>query len=230
MQHEAMRAGGEPSFTALFENRAAAGRRLATQLRHLRSEDPVVLGLPRGGVPVAYEVAEALGAPLDVIVVRKLGVPVQPELAMGAIGEDGVRILDPDVLRILQVPASELATVEARERAELERRARRFRGVLGRVPLEGRTVVIVDDGVATGSTARAACHVVREHKAARLVLAVPVAPPDWSARLGSDADELVCVATPEPFCAIGRFYADFSQTSDQQVLACIRRRHPSLHR
>lgn len=207
----------------LFENRAEAGRRLAAQLRHLRGEDPVVSGLPRGGVPVAYEVAEALRVPLDVIVVRKLGVPSQPELGMGAIGEDGVRIVDFDVLRMVQVSASELAAVEARERNELERRARRFRGGLARVRLERRTVIIVDDGVATGSTARAACQVAREQGAARVVLAVPVAPPGWSARLGSDADELVCVATPEPFYAIGRFYADFSQTSDQEVLACIRR-------
>lgn len=211
----------------LFKNRADAGRRLAAQLQHLRGEHPVLVGLPRGGVPVAYEVAEVLGAPLDVIVVRKLGVPFQPELAMGAIGEDGVRILDSDVLGMVQVSAPELADVEARERSELERRARRFRGGHVRVPLEGRTAIIVDDGVATGSTARAACQVAREHGAARVVLAVPVAPPGWSARVGSDADELVCVATPERFRAIGQFYADFSQTSDQEVLACIRRAaHP----
>lgn len=207
----------------LFRNRADAGRRLAAQLQHLRGEDPVVVGLPRGGVPVACEVAEVLGAPLDVIVVRKLGVPFQPELAMGAIGEDGVRILDSDVLRMAQVAAPELARVEARERRELERRARRFRGGLTHVPLDGRTVVIVDDGVATGSTARVACQVAREHGSARVVLAVPVAPPGWSARLGSVADELVCVATPAPFSAIGQFYADFSETSDQEVVSCIRR-------
>ncbi|HVE46637.1 MAG TPA: phosphoribosyltransferase [Acidimicrobiales bacterium] len=206
----------------LFENRADAGRRLAAQLQHLRGEGPVVVGLPRGGVPVAYEVAHALGAPLDVIVVRKLGVPFQPELAMGAIGEDGVRIVDPDVLRMVRVSPPELAAVEARERSELERRARRFRGGLARVPLEGRTAVIVDDGVATGSTARAACQVAREHGAARVVLAVPVAPPGWSARVGSGADELVCLATPEPFYAVGQFYADFTETSDQEVLTCIR--------
>lgn len=207
----------------LFQSRADAGRRLAAQLQHLRAEDPVVVGLPRGGIPVACEVSEALGAPLDVIVVRKLGVPFQPELAMGAIGEEGVRIVDPDVLRMVQVSAQELAVVEARERTELERRARRFRGGLTRVPLEARTVIIIDDGIATGSTARAACQVAREHGAARVVLAVPVAPPDWAARVGADADELISVATPEPFHAIGQFYADFSQTSDQEVLACLRR-------
>lgn len=214
----------------LFKNRADAGRRLVAQLQHLRGESPVVLGLPRGGVPVAYEVAEALGAPLDVIVVRKLGVPFQPELGMGAIGEDGVRIVDPDVLRMVQVSAPELAAVEARERSELERRAHRFRAGIVRVPLEGRTVIIVDDGVATGSTARAACQAAREHGAAGVVLAVPVAPRGWSARVGPYADQLVCVATPEPFYAIGQFYEDFSETSDDEVLACIRRAGPSLHR
>jgi putative phosphoribosyl transferase len=207
----------------LFVDRVEAGRRLAARLEPLRSEPLVVLGLPRGGVPVACEVACALGAPLDVIVVRKLGVPFQPELAMGAIGEDGVRILNDEVVRLTGVSADEIAAVELRERAELGRRARRFRGERVRVALEDRTAVVVDDGIATGSTARAACQVARAHGAARVVLAVPVASPGWEARIGRDADEFVCLATPEPFFAIGQFYADFSQTSDDEVVQCLER-------
>jgi putative phosphoribosyl transferase len=206
-----------------FIDRIDAGRRLAARLQNLHDDSVVVLGLPRGGVPVAYEIARALDAPLDVIVVRKLGVPFQPELGMGAIGEDGVRILNDEVIRLAGVSASELAEVEARERAELERRTRRYRGDRLREPLEGRTVVVVDDGIATGSTARAACQVARAHGAARVVLAVPVAPPGWEAQLGADADEFVCLETPEPFFAVGQFYADFSQTSDEEVIACLER-------
>lgn len=208
----------------LFVDRIDAGRRLAERLGHLRDADPVVLGLPRGGVPVAHQVAEALDAPLDVIVVRKLGVPFQPELGMGAIGEDGVRIVNPEVLRAARVTDDEIAAVERRERAELERRARRFRGDRPRVPLEGRTAIVVDDGIATGSTARAACQVARAHGAARVVLAVPVAPPGWTDRLGADADELVCLETPEQFWAIGQWYGDFTQTSDGEVVDCLERR------
>ncbi len=204
-----------------FINRVDAGRRLAARLQRLRGDQVVVLGLPRGGVPVAYEVAIALGAPLDVIVVRKLGVPFQPELGMGAIGEDGVRIINEEIVRLAGVSDSELAHVEVRERAELERRARRFRGDRPRISLEGRTVVVVDDGVATGSTARAACQVARAQGAARVVLAVPVAPPDWEDRFGTDADEFVCLETPEPFYAIGQFYANFDQTSDEEVIDCL---------
>ncbi|MBC6463588.1 phosphoribosyltransferase, partial [Actinomadura sp. HBU206391] len=206
----------------VFVDRIDAGRRLGARLRHLRGEDVVVVGLPRGGVPVAFEVAQALDAPLDVIVVRKLGVPFQPELGMGAIGEDGVRILDEEIVRLACVSAVELAAVERRERTELERRAERFRGDRDRVPLSGRTVIVVDDGIATGSTARAACQVARAHGAARVVLAVPVAPPDWTSRLEHDADELISLQTPTPFFAIGQWYADFSQTSDEEVVACLR--------
>ena len=207
----------------IFADRVDAGRRLAPKLLHLADEPVVVLGLPRGGVPVAYEVATVLGAPLDVIVVRKLGVPSQPELGMGAIGEDGVRILNHEIVDMAGVSHRQLAEVEARERTELERRARRFRGDRPRVPLEGHTAVIVDDGIATGSTARAACQVARAHGAARVVLAVPVAPAGWTTRIGRDADELVCLDTPEPFYAIGQFYADFSQTSDEEVMDCLLR-------
>ncbi len=207
----------------VFADRVDAGQQLAARLEHLRDEPVVVLGLPRGGVPVALEVARALGAPLDVIVVRKLGVPFQPELGMGAIGEDGVRVINHEVVREAMVSEEEIAAVEARERAVLERRIQQLRGSRPRQPLAGRVAVIVDDGIATGSTARAACQVARAQGAARVVLAVPVAPPGWQARLRAAADELISVATPAGFFAIGAFYADFSQTSDEEVAACLQR-------
>ena len=207
----------------IFLDRADAGRRLAAKVAHLRPQSPVVLGLPRGGVPVAFEVARALGAPLDVIVVRKLGVPFQPELGMGAIGEDDVRIINDEVVRTAGVSTRELADVETRERDELQRRVRRFRGTRERTSLEGRTVVVVDDGIATGSTARAACQVAHAQGAARVVLAVPVAPQGWEARLDDDVDEFVCLETPDPFDAIGQFYEDFTQASDEEVVDCLER-------
>ncbi|WP_406088146.1 phosphoribosyltransferase family protein [Kitasatospora purpeofusca] len=207
-----------PTTRTRFTDRTDAGHRLAARLAHLRGPGTVVVALPRGGVPVAAEVAAALGAPLDICVIRKLGVPYQPELGMGAIGEDGVRVLNEQVLRPARVTPGQLAAVETRERAELERRARRYRGDRPPVDLRGRTVVVVDDGVATGSTARAACLIVRARGARRVVLAVPVAPEDWTQRLGDVADELVCVGTPSPFFAIGEFYADFAQTGDAEVL------------
>ncbi|MEV7184747.1 phosphoribosyltransferase family protein [Kitasatospora sp. NPDC093102] len=204
-----------------FADRTEAGRRLAARLGHLAGPDTVIVALPRGGVPVAAEVAAALGAPLDICVIRKLGVPYQPELGMGAIGEGGVRVLNDEVIRFSAVTDEQLAEVERRERAELQRRARRYRGDRPAADLRGRTVVVVDDGIATGSTARAACRIVRAHGAARVVLAVPVAPSDWTERLGEVADELVCVDTPSPFYAIGEFYADFSQTEDEEVLRLL---------
>lgn len=207
----------------LLMDRLDAGRQLAARLAHLRGEEAVVLGLPRGGVPVAAEVAKALGAPLDVCLVRKLGVPYQPELGMGAIGEDGVRVINDDVVRSAHATPDDISRVEARERQELERRARRYRGDREPAALEGRTAVVVDDGLATGSTARAACRIVRARGAARIVLAVPVAPADWTARLGGEADELVCLHTPMPFYAISQFYADFAQVDDGEVVACLER-------
>ncbi|MEV0192012.1 alpha/beta family hydrolase [Kitasatospora purpeofusca] len=217
-----------PATRTRFTDRTDAGRRLAARLAHVRGPGTVVVALPRGGVPVAAEVAAALAAPLDICVIRKLGLPHQPELGMGAIGEDGVRVLNEQVLRPAGVTPAQLAAVEARERVELERRARRYRGDRPAVDLRGRTVVVVDDGVATGSTARAACLIVRARGARRVVLAVPVAPEDWTDRLGDVADELVCVGTPSPFFAIGEFYADFSQTGDGEVLRRLAEAHDRL--
>jgi len=207
---------------ARFRDRADAGRRLAERLRYLVDEDVVVLGLPRGGVPVGFEVAAALEAPLDVIVVRKLGVPYQPELAIGAIGEDGVRVLNDEVVSIAGVGEAEVAALERSERAVLERLAMRFRDGRARAPVAGRTAVVVDDGIATGSTARAACQVARAHGAARVVLAVPVAPQTSLRELADVADEVVCLETPRLFFAVGQFYRDFSQTSDEEVVALLR--------
>jgi len=202
----------------LFADRVDAGRRLADRLKTFPRENLVVLGLPRGGVPVAFQVASKLEVPLDIIVVRKLGVPFQPELAMGAIGEGNVRILNEQVVTATGVAAAELDEVEARERKELARRALRFRGTRERVPLAGGTALIVDDGIATGSTVRAACKVARAQGARRVVVATPVAPPDTVAALRDDADEVIALYTPEHFYAIGQFYADFTQTSDDEVV------------
>jgi putative phosphoribosyl transferase len=206
-----------------FTDRADAGRRLAGQLAHLRGEDVVVLGLPRGGVPVAFEVAVGLGAPLDVIMVRKLGVPSRPELAMGAVGEDGVLVLNEDVLWMTGLGRTELAEMERLERAELGRRGARFRDDRPRIALAGRTAVIVDDGIATGSTAAAACQVARSLSAGRVVLAAPVCSPDVARRLRRFADEVVCVETPEYFSAVGQWYQDFHQVSDREVADLLRR-------
>ncbi|MFD9815573.1 phosphoribosyltransferase family protein [Streptomyces sp. NPDC059080] len=203
-----------------FMDRRDAGRQLAARLAHFKGAEVVVLGLPRGGVPVAAEVADALGVPLDVCLVRKLGVPLQPELGMGAIGEGGVRVINDDVVRAARITPDELAEVEAREREVLESRAQRFRGGREPIGLEGRTVLVVDDGVATGSTARAACRIARARGAARVVLAVPVAPHGWTARLG-EADELICLHTPRNFFAVGQFYTLFSQVDDDEVVACL---------
>jgi predicted phosphoribosyltransferase len=205
-----------------FADRADAGRRLAELLSDLRPQDPVVLGLPRGGVVVAAEVARALAAPLDVIIVRKLGVPIQPELAMGAIGEDGVRIVAEDVVRRAGVTPAQLAAVERHARAELDRQALLFRRDRTRLPLAGRTALLVDDGIATGSSAVAACQVARAHGVARVVLAVPVGSPDAVTALSGVADEVRCLSTPTWLGAIGQFYRNFSQTSDDQVVDLLR--------
>ena len=203
-----------------FADRVDAGRQLAEQLAHLRDEDVVVLGLPRGGVPVAAEVAASLGAPLDVIVVRKLGLPFQPELAMGATAEGGARVLDTDLIARARVTANELRAVEERERDQLESRVARLRRGRRRVDLHDRTVVVVDDGIATGATARVACTVARQLGAARVILAVPVAPADAVGHL-PEADELVCVAKPRRFLAVGSFYRDFTPTTDEEVVVLL---------
>jgi putative phosphoribosyl transferase len=205
---------------SIFEDRVDAGRQLGRQLRTLRGQDIVVLGLPRGGVPVAFEVAAALDAPLDVIVVRKLGLPYQPELAMGAIGEGGTRVLEERVLAQAQVSEKELQDVEMRERAVLESRVTQFRRGRARRDLTGRIAVIVDDGIATGSTARVACRIARRLGAARVVLAVPVAPADTIGAL-IEPDEVVCLATPRHFSAVGYHYRDFSPTEDDEVVQLL---------
>ena len=204
-----------------FRDRSDAGRQLASRLLPLRGEDVVVLGLPRGGVPVAVEVARAIRAPLDVILVRKLGVPAQPELGMGAIGEGDAKVINADVVRYAGVSEADITAVERRERSELERRITRFRGDVPREPLTGRIAVLVDDGIATGSTARAACQVARAQGAARVVLAVPVAPPSAGDALAGDTDELVCLEVPQRFLAIGEWYDDFSQTRDDEVVSLL---------
>jgi putative phosphoribosyl transferase len=206
-----------------FVDRVDGGRQLAERLGHLRGEDVVVLGLPRGGVPVAFEVARALQAPLDVIVVRKLGVPFQPELAMGAVGEGDTLVVNERVVRGAHVSEAELTETARRARAEVEQRARRFRGNRPALPLAGRTAVVVDDGIATGSTARAACRIARAQGAARVVLAAPVCAPDTARRLRDEVDELVCLRYPTWFYAVGQFYSDFRATSDAEVTDLLRR-------
>jgi putative phosphoribosyl transferase len=208
-----------------FRDRVDAGRHLAEVARtaDFGGLAPAVLGLPRGGVPVAFEIARALDAPLDVLVVRKLGVPFQPELAMGAIGEGGVRVENADVLGPSGLSAATVDAAERRERPELERRAATYRGGRGRLDVAGRSVIVVDDGIATGSSARAACQVARALGAARIVLAVPVASRSAALELRRECDELWCLAAPEPFFAVGEWYRDFSPTSDDRVVELLRR-------
>ena len=199
-----------------FRDRADAGRALAARLRHLRTANPVVVGLPRGGVPVAAEVAAALNAQLDVVLVRKIGAPDREELAVGAIGEDGVTVRNEAVLRELGLSWEGLAGRIAWERAEIRRRAAILRPG-PRPQLGGRTVILVDDGIATGATVVAALRVLRDLGATRVVLAVPVAPPESLAALAPLADEVVCPSTPRRFAAVGQWYDDFSQVPDDQV-------------
>ena len=204
----------------VYQDRVDAGRRLAERLERFRGESAIVLGLPRGGVPVASEVAEALGLPLDVIIVRKLGVPYQPEVAMGAIGEGDVRVLDHRLISELHVSDTELRDIEEHERATLLSRTQRFRRGRERLDLRGRIAIIVDDGLATGATARAACQVARSLGAARVVLAVPVGPRDTLERF-AEADEVICPAMPEQFWAVGAHYRDFSPTSEEDVIVLL---------
>ena len=200
-----------------FTDRGDAGRQLGERLSRLAAERPIVAGLPRGGVQVAYEVAQALAAPLDVLVVRKLGCPWQPELGLGALGEGGIRLLNEPLLRSTGVTDTELEAVVRRERTELDHRVQRYRGERPPIPVEGRTVIVVDDGLATGFTARAGVEILRRRAARKVVLAVPVAPAHTVEELQAVADELVCLHAPSAFSAIGRFYRDFTQTSDDEV-------------
>jgi putative phosphoribosyl transferase len=208
-------------WTVRFANRRDAGRQLGIRLGHLAAERPVVVGLPRGGIPVAYEVAQAVQAPLDVLVVRKLGCPWQPELGVGALGEGGIRVLNEPLLRLTGVTEQQLEAVTARESAELEHRVRRYRAGRQPIPVTGRTVIVVDDGLATGSTARAGIEVLRRRGAQRIVLAVPVAPSDAVSELQTVADDVVCLHTPGEFRALGQFYDDFDQTTDDEVASLL---------
>jgi predicted phosphoribosyltransferase len=209
-----------------FTDRHEAGRELARLLGHYAHRPDVwVLGLPRGGVPVAYEVARALGAPLDVLVVRKLGVPGHEELAMGAIAPGGVRVLNQGLLEQLGIEPRELERVERRERAELERRQQAYRGPRPFPDLRGKSVILVDDGLATGASMRAAVLALRAMNPARIVVAVPVAPPDTCEALLEVADEVKALRQPEPFRAVGLWYEHFPQTSDEEVQELLRRSH-----
>jgi putative phosphoribosyl transferase len=204
--------------SALFQNRKDAGRALAAMLdEYTNRKDVLVLALPRGGVPVAFELATAIRAPLDVFVVRKLGVPGHEELAMGAIATGGVRVLNEDVVQSLGIPQAVIDRATAAEQKELQRREQLYRGGRPAPEVRGRTIILVDDGLATGSTMRAAVAAVRQQQPARIVVAVPVGAPSTCDEFRADVDQIVCGFTPEPFYGVGQWYEDFSQTSDEEV-------------
>jgi putative phosphoribosyl transferase len=208
----------------LFHDRTDAGRRLGSALAHYaRRRDVAVLALPRGGVPVAYEVALLLQAPLDIFIVRKLGVPSEPELAMGAVASGGVRVLNQDVVRALEISEQTIERVADRELEEIERRERIYREGRPAPSLAGRIAILVDDGLATGSTMRAAARALKLQKPTKIVVAVPVAAPATCAEIGREVDEIVCLATPEPFYAVGQWYQDFAQTTDEEVQELLQR-------
>jgi putative phosphoribosyl transferase len=204
-----------------FRDRVDAGRQLATRLETLDRDDLIALGLPRGGVVIASEVATTLGIPLDVVVVRKLGVPFQPELAMGAIGEDGIRVIDHRVVGLAGISDHQIQVVEERERVELARRAQRFRGGRPRLDLRGAAALILDDGIATGSTARAAVEVAKKLGATRVVVAAPVTSVEAVRTLSDVAEQVIYLAAPPGFLAIGEFYADFTPTPDAEVVRLL---------
>jgi predicted phosphoribosyltransferase len=208
-----------------FADRSDAGRQLAARLQTLADQQPLVLGLPRGGVPVAAEVAALLGAPLEVLAVRKLGAPHNPEYGIGAIAEGGTRVFDPEALALLEIDGGELTRIVEREAAELRRRVEAYRGDREPVSPRDRTVIVIDDGVATGVTDTAALREVRRHRPRRLILAVPVCPPDSLARLRDEADEIVCLVAPPQLQGVGQWYSDFGQVSDAEVVSALARAH-----
>lgn len=214
---------GIPMNGPIFRDRRDAGRRLAEALEKYRGEDVVVLALPRGGVPVGYEIAEALGAPLDVFLVRKLGVPGHEELAMGAIASGGVRIINRDVVEAIGIADWEIDAAAGREGQELERREKAYRGDRPAPDLTGKTAILVDDGLATGASMRAAVKALRNMKPARIVVAVPTAAPETCRAFEAEVDEVICAITPEPFWAVGAWYEDFTQTTDEEVRDLIDR-------
>src|SRR6266496_462971 len=208
----------------IYRDRIQAGRYLAAQLGHYADRDDLlVLALPRGGVPVAFEVAKVLRAPLDIFLVRKLGVPGHEELAMGAIATGGVRVLNDDVVEYLLMPAGVIDSVAAEELRELERRERAYRGNRPEPTVRGKTVILVDDGLATGSTMRAAAAALRQQNPARIVVAVPVSAPQTCDEYRMGVDEIICAKTPEPFLGVGMWYRDFSQTTDEEVREILAR-------
>ncbi len=215
----------------VFRNRREAGQVLASLLAGYRGRPGVVvLGLPRGGVPVAYEIATALHAPLDVMVVRKLGVPGHEELAMGAIASGGVQVINEEVVRHLGLTPGIMASVAAIEQQELARREQAYRGKRPPVTIEGRTVILVDDGLATGSTMRAAVAALRRRHPTRVVVAIPTAAPEPCEELKQEVDEIVCAMTPTPFYGVGEWYEEFDQTSDEEVRDLLERAAPVLNR
>ncbi len=202
----------------IFPNRTEAGRGLAMRLRsYANRKDVTVLGIPRGGVPVAFEIARMLKAPLDILVLRKLGVPGHEELGFGAIASGGIRALNPEIVEALRISTLDIEAVTNREVKELKRRERAYRGDRPALDVRGRTVILVDDGIATGSGMRAAVNALRQMNPARIVIAVPVAPASTCDHLRQEVDDLICLAMPEPFYGVGQFYNDFSQVSDQEV-------------
>jgi putative phosphoribosyl transferase len=207
-----------------FRNRREAGRVLAGKLdKYAGRDDVIVLALPRGGVPVAYEVARALGVPMDVFLVRKLGVPGREELALGAIASGGVRLLNSDVVRALRIPPEVIDRVAAAEREELERREQEYRGDRPAPDVRGKTVILIDDGLATGASMRAAVVALRQKDPARIVVAVPIAAPSTCEEFRDEVDETICARTPEPFYAVSLWYEDFSQTTDAEVRELLAR-------
>ena len=214
----------------MFADRKTAGRQLSQRLQYLRHEEPVVLALPRGGVPVGFEIAEGLDASLDIVLVRKIGVPWQPELALGAVvdGADPHVVINDSLAAELAIDESYIKSETARQLEEIERRRKLYLGDRPPVPLAGRTVIVVDDGIATGSTVRTALRAIRNAGAEKIVLAVPVAPRDALDELRGEVDEIICLSTPRPFIAVGAHYAEFAQLADADVILLLEERHKRM--